>query len=206
MYKYYQKLPVFLQNTFGIKFITMKDLEFYIFENELWCISSDKKNKRISENDTEIINEILSIVREQYPNAYNALSECYIKSSKNVPYYQYLMARRFAKCNFGNLDSTVEDINKNGKVSFEHVLCPLRGECKYEDIICNPQFNSSLSDAEMRVMKLVYDGNSNDDIADSLYLSPHTVKNHIKSVYRKLGIHEKSEFIQYAHNNNLFND
>ena len=37
---------------------------------KLWCISSDKKNKRISENDTEIINEILSIVREQYPNAY----------------------------------------------------------------------------------------------------------------------------------------
>lgn len=55
-------------------------------------------------------------------------------------------------------------------------------------------------------MKLVYDGKSNDDIADSLYLSPHTVKNHIKSVYRKLCIHEKSEFIQYAHNNNLFND
>lgn len=86
------------------------------------------------------------------------------------------MARRFAKCNFGNLDSTVEDINNNGKVNFEHVQCPLRGECKYEDIICNPQFNSSLSDAEMRVMKLVYDGKSNDDIADSLYLSPHTVK------------------------------
>ena len=58
----------------------------------------------------------------------------------------------------------------------------------------------------MRVMKLVYDGKSNDDIADSLYLSPHTVKNHIKSVYRKLCIHEKSEFIRYAHNNNLFND
>lgn len=135
MYKYYQKLLVFRRNTFGIKFITMKDLEFYIFENELWCISSDKKNKRISENDTEIINEILSIVREQYPNAYNALSECYIKSSKNVPYYQCLMARRFAKCNFGNLDSTVEDINNNGKVNFEHVQCPLRGECKYEDIL-----------------------------------------------------------------------
>ena len=80
MYKYYQKLLVFLQNTFGIKFITMKDLEFYIFENELWCISSDKKNKRISENDTEIINEILSIVREQYPNAYNALSECTVRA------------------------------------------------------------------------------------------------------------------------------
>ena len=46
----------------------------------------------------------------------------------------------------------------------------------------------------------------NDEIADRLYLSPHTVKNHIKSVYIKLNIHEKSEFIQYAHKNNLFKD
>lgn len=82
----------------------------------------------------------------------------------------------------------------------------MRGECKYEGIICNPQFNSRISDAEMRVMRLVYDGIDNDEIADRLYLSPHTVKNHIKSVYLKLDIHGKSDFIQYAHKNNLFKD
>ena len=47
---------------------------------------------------------------------------------------------------------------------------------------------------------------NNEDIAERLYLSPHTVKNHIKSVYLKLDIHEKSEFIQYAHKNNLFKE
>lgn len=52
----------------------------------------------------------------------------------------------------------------------------MRGECKYEGVICNPQFNSRISDAEMRVMHLVYDGLDNDEIADRLYLSPHTVK------------------------------
>lgn len=82
----------------------------------------------------------------------------------------------------------------------------MRGECKYEGVICDPQFDSRISDAEMRVMRLVYEGLSNEDIADKLYLSPHTVKNHIKSVYLKLGIHEKSEFIQYVHKNNLFKD
>ena len=63
------------------------------------------------------------------------------------------------------------------------------------------QFNKENPD-----IKVVYEGISNDEIAERLYISPHTVKNHIKSVYLKLGIHEKSEFIQYAHNNNLFND
>jgi hypothetical protein len=58
----------------------------------------------------------------------------------------------------------------------------------------------------MRVMQLVYEGFNNEDIAERLYLSPHTVKNHIKSVYLKLDIHEKSEFIQYAHKNNLFKE
>ena len=78
--------------------------------------------------------------------------------------------------------------------------------CRYEGVICCPQFNCRISDAEMRVMQLVYEGFNNEDIAERLYLSPHTVKNHIKSVYLKLDIHEKSEFIQYAHKNNLFKD
>ena len=80
----------------------------------------------------------------------------------------------------------------------------MRGECKLESIVCFPKFNTRLSEAELRVMHLVYDGVGNDEIAERLYLSPHTVKNHIKSVYAKLGIHEKSEFIRYANKNDLF--
>ena len=116
------------------------------------------------------------------------------------------MVRRFCKCNFGELDNTSRDIDKNGGFNFERVKCPMRGECKYEGIICCPQFYSHISNAEMRVMQMVYQGANNEEIADKLYLSPHTVKNHIKSVYIKLDIHEKSEFIQYAHKNNLFKD
>ena len=64
------------------------------------------------------------------------------------------MVRRFCKCNFGELDNTSRDIDKKGGFNFERVKCPMRGECKYEGIICNPQFNSRISDAEMRVMRL----------------------------------------------------
>lgn len=184
----------------------MQDLEFYILDNELWCLFPDGRNEQITESNTSLVCEILTKIREFYPESYKSLSKWYQKSSANIPYYQYLIVNRFCRCNFGKLDNTKKDINKYGVFNFERVDCPMRGECQYENIVCNPKFNSHLSDAELRVMKLVYKGMPTEEIADYLYLSPHTVKNHIKSVYAKLGLHEKSEFFQYANKNNLFND
>ena len=184
----------------------MKDLEFYILENELWCLFPDGRNEQITEHNVELVREILSRIREFYPEAYKELSKWYQKSSSNVPYYQYLMVNRFCRCNFGKLDNTKKDVSSGGIFNFERVDCPMRGECPHENVVCNPRFNSRLSDAELRVMKLLYEGLDNGEIADKLYLSPHTVKNHIKSAYAKLGLHEKSEFIRYAKENNLFND
>lgn len=183
----------------------MGGLEFYIFEDELWCKSDDGRNLIVDESQTELIKSILDEIREYYPIAYNALSREYQKSALNVPYYQYLIVRRFCKCNFGKLDGTKYDISRIGKFNFEKVECPLRGECRFEGVICSPKFNSKLSDAELRVMKLVYQGVGKNEIAEQLYLSPNTIKNHIKSVYMKLGIHEKSDFLRYANDNNMFN-
>lgn len=182
----------------------MEQLEFYIYESELWCRHSDGRNEVVTEKSTELIQKLLEIIREHYPDAYKALEKEYKNSAGNVMYYQFLIVRRFCKCNFGKLDTTKIDVESSGKFNFEKIDCPLRGECKCEGVVCFPVFNTRISDAELRVMKLVYDGESKEAIAERLYLSPHTVKNHIKSVYCKLGIHEKSEFIQYANRNNLF--
>lgn len=179
-------------------------IEFYIYNDELWYITADGQNRKLAERDTDIISDLLTMIAEMYPTAYAALQEEYSRSATNVPYYQYLMVRRFCKCNLGKLDGTKIDL-VNGSFNFERVACPLRGECKREGVICCPTFNSRLSEAELRVMRLVYDGLEKDEIAARLFLSPHTIKNHIKSVYAKLGIHEKSEFIKYANENNIFN-
>lgn len=184
----------------------MRDLEFYIYEDELWCMFSDGRNEKVTEHCTELVKSILDHIRECYPDAYIDLMKWYRKSSQNVPYFQFLMVNRFCKCNFGNLDNTTKDTDRRGCFNFERTSCPMRGECPHENIVCNPAFNSRISDAEMRVMNMVYDGCNNEEIADKLYLSPHTIKNHIKSVYLKLGIHEKSEFVQYANKNHLFKD
>lgn len=182
----------------------MEEMEFYQYVNELWCISGGR-NEQVTEN-SEVVKRMISLIREQYPEAYKTLSEIYKKHSLNAPYYQLLIVSRFCRCNFGLLDSSSPDVDARGAFHMEKVSCPLRGECLFEGAICCPKFNSNLSSAELRVMKLVYDGMSNDEIAGELFISPHTVKNHIKSAYLKLGIHEKAEFIRYANDNNLFKD
>ena len=181
----------------------MKAIEFYIFNRELWSIC-DGENKVVTEHDTELIGMMLNKIMQLYPEAYKALSAEYSKSSMNVPYYQYLMVRRFCKCNFGTLDNTKSDIDISGNFNFECVACPLRGECKNEGVICNPKLNTKLSDAEMRVMKLLYEGKTPAEAASILYLSPETIKSHYKSVYKKKGLSSLSEFIKYADRNNLF--
>ena len=187
----------------GIRAMNMNNLEFYIFEDELWAMS-DEGNEKVTEGNTDIVNSILKKVSEYYPEAYEALQEAYKKSSLYVPHYQFLMANRFCKCNFGELDSQKIDVDSKGVFNFERVRCPLRGECKYENIICNPKFSSRLSDAEYRVMKLVYDGDTNEVIAEKLYRSVETIKSQVQSSYRKLGVNSRSELIRDAQSNNLF--
>lgn len=181
-------------------------IEFYTFDSELWFRKDDGTAKALTESDTEIIQPLLSIIRERYPSAYKALEHEYSKSALNVMYYQFLIVRRFCKCNFGNVDTTRIDIDGTSQFHFEKVDCPLRGECKFDGVICCPTLNTKISEAEMRVMKLVYKGMTKEEIAEMLYLSPNTIKNHIKSVYCKLGIHQKSEFVKYAQINNIFNN
>ena len=182
-------------------------LEFYTFEDELWCKTDDGENFVVDETRTDVIAYILNNVRARYPEAYKALEKQYQKSAMNVSWYQYLMARRFCKCNFGCLDATskdVSDIRRDGVFNFEKVSCPLRGECPLEGKVCMPKFDSTLSKQELRVMKLWYEGRSNEEIGEQLYISPGTVKLHVKSAYLKLGVHSKAEFVKYANDNNLF--
>lgn len=184
-----------------IKVHTMKR-EFYISDDKLFCMS-DGKCTEITEKDQDLIEEILERIETYYPKAMKALNEVYEKSSLNIPYYKYLRVRRFLRCNFGHLDTKDHD-DEDGVFNFEKVLCPLRGECKYEKIICLPDFDSKLSEAELRVMRLYYQNESIDRIADNLYLSGNTVRNHIKASFRKLGLHSQAEFISYANRNHLF--
>lgn len=60
----------------------MKDLEFYIFEDELWCLFPDGSNQPVTDKDIGLMKSVLDRIRECYPDAYKALMECYQKAHR----------------------------------------------------------------------------------------------------------------------------
>ena len=55
-----------------------------------------------------------------------------------------------------------------------------------------------LSAREQEVLALIAAGSTNREIAERLYLSPHTVKEHTSSLYRKLQARNRAEAVQRA--------
>jgi DNA-binding NarL/FixJ family response regulator len=55
---------------------------------------------------------------------------------------------------------------------------------------------SGLSTREREVLVMVSRGVRVKDVAASLNLSPHTVRNHLKSLFRKLGAHSQAELVR----------
>ena len=61
-----------------------------------------------------------------------------------------------------------------------------------------------LSERELAVARLLRGDLTQREIADELYIAPSTVKTHIKSIYRKLGVSKRSHAITRAHELGLF--
>lgn len=55
-----------------------------------------------------------------------------------------------------------------------------------------------LSDREIDVLRLVVAGKTNREIAEELFLSPLTVKTHVKNMYKKLHVHSRASAVQVA--------
>jgi DNA-binding CsgD family transcriptional regulator len=54
----------------------------------------------------------------------------------------------------------------------------------------------SLTDSELKVVNLIAQGVTNRDVATQLYLSPHTVRAHLRNAFAKLGVSSRVELSQ----------
>jgi len=62
---------------------------------------------------------------------------------------------------------------------------------------------SSLTGRESQVISRVCEGMRNKEIASQLYISDATVAHHLTSIYRKLGLTDRTELLLYAHHNGI---
>jgi DNA-binding CsgD family transcriptional regulator len=179
-------------------------LEFYGTPSGGVMIEDNTGAPRIYEqSDREFTTAMLEKISSFYPDAFKALTETYAPVKANKLYYEYKMVHRFIRCNFSEYDNK-PDVNPDAVFKFEYISCPMRGECKYCGIICNPKFNSKLSEREMQVMRLYSQSFKAEKIADVLFISIETVKKHKRNSLQKLGLHSLPEFLTYASNNQMF--
>lgn len=184
----------------------MRVTEFYAFEDEIWFRQQNGVTERLTEKSRDVIREMINTIESSYPKAYKALCKEYEKFPLvDIPYMQFRIVNRFCKCNFGGIDN-IPDVDAHDNFNFERVPCPMRGECHLENKVCNPEFDSRLSAGQLRVLELLFRRYDYPSIADKLCLSEHTCRNHVRNAFSTLGIHEKAEFIDYAHKNKLFKD
>ncbi|MCX7773871.1 MAG: response regulator transcription factor [Clostridia bacterium] len=67
----------------------------------------------------------------------------------------------------------------------------------------NDDPHSLLTDREIEVLKLLSKGMLNKEIANDLFISEKTVKNHISSIFRKLDVQDRTQAAVYAIKNKI---
>jgi DNA-binding NarL/FixJ family response regulator len=58
-----------------------------------------------------------------------------------------------------------------------------------------PPSVEQLSVAQLRVLDLLLAGHAEKGVASNLEISPHTVHNHVKEIYRKMGVSSRPELL-----------
>jgi len=64
----------------------------------------------------------------------------------------------------------------------------------------------SLTARETEVLTLLVDAHTEAHVADLLHISPHTVRSHIKNIYKKLHVHSRASMVRVALEHNLVDD
>lgn len=60
-----------------------------------------------------------------------------------------------------------------------------------------------LAPREFEILELYAKGNTDNEIAEALYLSPHTIKSHGKTILRKLGAKNRTQAVSLAYQTGL---
>ena len=59
-------------------------------------------------------------------------------------------------------------------------------------------FPAGLTPREKEVLALIAVGMTNAEIAEELFISPHTVKNHVTNIYKKIQVEDRTQIALWA--------
>ena len=65
-------------------------------------------------------------------------------------------------------------------------------EARLRSRVYNTSASDELSDRELEVLRGIAEGKTDAQIGAAIFLSPHTVHNHTRSIFAKLGAHNRA--------------
>ncbi|MBU5426403.1 response regulator transcription factor [Tissierella pigra] len=103
-----------------------------------------------------------------------------------------------------NLIRGIQEVAKGKKYIQSSVADLVKEFSSYEEY---PDTNinkiNSLTKREYEVLILIAEGLNNKDIAENLYISEKTVKNHVSNIFKKLDINDRVQAAIFAYKNNI---
>jgi DNA-binding NarL/FixJ family response regulator len=109
-------------------------------------------------------------------------------------------------CDSGEIILSVKETWRGNKFFCGQILETIRNaaidvnDIDFESFTCEP---ISLSDREAEIITLIAEGLTNNQIADDLCLSAHTINTHRKNIMAKLGVKNTAGIVMYAVKTNL---
>jgi|WetSurMetagenome_2_1015567.scaffolds.fasta_scaffold95014_2 DNA-binding CsgD family transcriptional regulator len=157
----------------------------------------------LKQNRRDFIVPMKILLQSDYAEAYKACEEMNKGAEPNHMYFDFLNVRQFLKCNFGPYDNIL-DIDESGIFHCEFINCPLRGTCKYNNVICSPTFTTRLTDSDIVIIRMiVMQHMTADQIALTLFRSVNTINNRRKIILKKTGCKDIAQLVGYCYEHNI---
>lgn len=109
-------------------------------------------------------------------------------------------------CDLNEIVDAVRETANGKKFFCGTILELIRAEAINIENISNEQFTCApvaISERELEIITLIAEGYTNQQIAEKLFLSAHTVNTHRKNIMAKLGVNNTAGIVMYAVKSNL---
>lgn len=109
-------------------------------------------------------------------------------------------------CDITEIIDSVRETGFGGRFFCGKILQKLRRDSINVQDLLNDSYSCEpvvLSERELEVISLIAEGYTNNQIAEKLFLSPHTVNTHRKNILQKLGANNTAAIVMYAVKSNL---